>query len=80
MTGLNGEDFWKAEMDTALINHEVAQHLSELADVRKERVADGTVSEYSDGATELLTQQTPLATEGLTAPQLCSQLRQKGAE
>ena len=58
----------------------VAQHLPGVMDARNEQVADGAVSTYGDGATELMTQQTHPATEELTAPQLGSHLRQEGAE
>ena len=61
-------------------NSTATQRLSELVDARNERVADGSVSEYGDGATELMTQQAQLAAEELSAPQSGSQMRQKGAE
>lgn len=51
-----------------------------LVDTKSERVADRTVSEYGDGATELTTQQTQPETEEQTATQSGSQLRQEGAE
>lgn len=51
-----------------------------LVDARSERVADRTVSEYGDGATELTTQQTQPETEEQTATQFGSQLRQEGTE
>ena len=59
---------------------DATQHLSGLTDARNERVADGGVSEYGEGATELMTQQTQPAIEVLGAPQPSSQLWQKGAE
>ena len=57
-----------------------AQHLSGLADARKERVADGDVSEYGEGATELMTQQTQPAGAEFSAPQENRHTRQEGAE
>lgn len=57
-----------------------AQSRSGLANARNERGADGDISEYVDGAPEFMTQQAQPATKELTAPQLGSQLRQKGAE
>jgi hypothetical protein len=81
---LYGKDFWEAEMNTALINQRVCdvltQTVSERATARRLRETDGTVSKYSDGVSEQLTPQMPLATEEQTARQLGSQLRQKGAE
>lgn len=66
--------------DASRLDADASQNLSGLADTRSERAADRNVSEYDDGATELMTQQTQPATEELNASQLGSQLRQKGAE
>ncbi len=49
-------------------------------DARKEREANGGVSEYADGASELLTQQTRPESAEFVAPQQSRHSRQEGAE